>query len=349
MPISVPTRSEILARVLSDIRLETGADPLRRSPERAFGVALMGQSRGLYGVLDWVLAQMFADTADEPYFWRWAAIFGIVQKAAVSWQGTLTATGVNGSPIPAGSQLTRLDGTAYETLADATIVGGTATVTAFALVAGETGDLDIGNTLTWSSPIAGVDTDVTVASTTITGADAELAADALTRLLLRLRTPPSGGGTGDYVRWALEVTGVTRAWEFSLFFGPNSVGVAFVRDKDVGSIVPDSGERAVVQAYLRTKRPVAANVEVLTLVEMPVNITITDLEPDTGAIRTAVQASLADFFAREASPGEPIALSRLDAAISTAAGEISHVLTLPSTPPSPTALQMPVLGMITYV
>lgn len=349
MPYQIPTRSEILARILADFRLETGADPLRRSPERGLAVALMGQSRGQYGVLEWVFRQMFVDSADEPIFWRWAAIYlNEAQKPAVAWQGTGTAIGVNGALIEADSTLTRLDGQEYKTVVDATISGGEAALQLIASGASAASHLDAGQVLTFSSPIPNVDPDVTIASTITSGADAEDADDALVRLLLRLRTPPSGGGPHDYERWALEVPGVTRAWEFPLWGGPNTVGLAFVRDDDEDTIIPDADERAEVQTYVDSVAPVTVDVIVLTLDDMPVDITITNLTPDTPAVRAAIETSLLDFFAREAEPGATLPLSRLDAAISAASGEVSHVMTQPSTAPVATALQMPVLGDITY-
>ena len=54
------------------------------------------------------------------------------------------------------------------------------------------------------------------------------------------------------------------------------------------------------------------------------------LSPDTPAIRAAVQAELADFFARESEPGGTLWLSRINEAISLAEGEFRHVLELPS-------------------
>lgn len=345
---TIPTRSEILARVLADFRVETESDPLRRSPERALCVALMGQSRGLYGVLEWLLRQLDPTTSDDIIFWRWAAIHGVFQKPATQWQGIGIAEGTEGTLIPGGSALTRPDGQEYTTIADATITEeGAVEIMLLATSPGANAALE--GEATFSSPIPGVEPVVEITTTTIAGADVESREEAQDRFLFEMANQPSGGGPGDYERWAKEVAGVTRAWEFPLHDGPNTVGVAFVRDNDVGTNIPDSGERAQVQTYLESKAPITASPVVLTLTPLEVDIEISLLNPDTTAVRNAIQASLEDFFSRNARPGATLPLSQINAAISAAPGEVSHVLTEPIFAPVATELQMPVLGTVSYV
>lgn len=354
MPFVQPTRAQILADIKADMRLELGVDPLRRSVEYALARALTSQSKGQYGFLHWVFRQCFADSADSDIFWRWARIFGIDQKASTPWQGLVRFTGVDGTDIPALTQVVRSDGQTYETDALATVgedVSGYVDVACSAVADsyGSTGNNDNGQPL--SLTLLDVDSECTVQSTTHTGSDLEDAEDGLVRLLERLRTPPSGGGPGDYVRWALEVDGVTRAWEFPLLYGPNTVGVAFVRDDDgVGAaIIPDLAERAAVLAHLQDTAPITVDVRVIELAALTVNIQISELDPDTVAVQDAIEISLTDFFTREAEPGVTLALSRISAAISGADGEADHVLDVPATAPMATTAQMPVLGTITYV
>ena len=51
------------------------------------------------------------------------------------------------------------------------------------------------------------------------GADEQSDLLLLQRVLARLRQPPHGGADFDYIRWALEVPGVTRAWVYPLELG----------------------------------------------------------------------------------------------------------------------------------
>lgn len=336
------------------MRLELGVDPLRRSVETALMKAQMGQSSDQYGYLTYIFRQLFPDSADEFYFWRWAGIYGVDQKPATSWTGTATATGTPGTIIPASRSFTQSDGSTYTlTNGPVTIDGGGEAdleLEVDAAYAGADSNLDTGQTLQFTSPLAGADSSVTITDTTHTGSDVETSTEGLARLLLELRSPPSGGGPGDYVRWALEVDGVTRAWEYANLEGPNTVSVAFVRDDDgTGSdILPDSDERAAVLAHIQSVAPITVAVSVITLSALLVDVTISVLSPDTSAVRTAVETSLADFFSREPEPGTPIQLSRLDSAISNADGEVSHTMTVPAAAVTSTTAQMPILGTVTY-
>ncbi len=350
-----PTRSEILARIRAAVRLELGIDPLRRSVEYALMRAQMGQSSDQYGYLSYIFRQLFPDTADEFYFWRWAGVYGVDQKAATAWTGTATATGTPGAVVPASRTFTRGDGATFTlTNGPVTLDGGgegALELEADAAYAGSDSNLEDGQTLQFASPVLNIDPSITITDTTHTGSDIEDAVDGLARLLQHLRTPPSGGGPGDYERWALEVAGVTRAWEYANLEGPNTVSVAFVRDDDGtgAAIIPDSGERAVVLAHLQEVAPITVTVYVIELSALAVDVTVSGLTPDTSAVRTAIETSLADFFSREPEPGTTIALSRLDSAISNADGEVSHTMTVPASAVTSTTAQMPILGAVTYV
>ncbi len=351
MALDTPTLQAIITRARADFRSETGIDPLRRSIESALIRALAGMARGLYGFLSWIFRQTSPATADETYGWRWAAIWDVVQKPATAWEGTVTFTGVDTTNVPSGTVLTRSDGYEYETTVGGNIgddVSGELTVAAIArsTFEGFTGNNEDGAVLTLATPIADVASEVTVASTTNAGEDLETWADGLVRLLERIQGQGDGGTTGFYVNAALEVSGVTRAWEYSVSGG--SVDVAFVRDNDgTGSaILPDSTERDEVQDAVQAAAPITVTIGVVTLTANTVNFDMS-ATPNTSAVRSAIKAELQDFFVREAEPGVTLDLSRINAAISSAAGETSHVLVSPAADVTSTASQMPILGTVT--
>ena len=62
------------------------------------------------------------------------------------------------------------------------------------------------------------------------GSDAETDESLRARVLRRIQKPPQGGAGYDYVAWALEVPGVTRAWVYPAEMGLGTVTVRFVRD-----------------------------------------------------------------------------------------------------------------------
>ena len=174
----------------------------------------------------------------------------------------------------------------------------------------------------------------------------------LGRLLARIRTPPKGGGPGDYEGWALEVEGVTRAWESPNHFGLGTVALFFVLDNQAGTIIPNPAKIAEVQTYLDGKAPItvggnAGHVYAMAPTESPINPTIS-VTPDTTAIRAAVEAELEDMLYREAEPGGTIYLSQIREAISLAEDEQYHTLTLPAADHAAPAGYLPTLGTVTW-
>ncbi len=161
----------------------------------------------------------------------------------------------------------------------------------------------------------------------VSGADQEDIEAFRTRFLERLLAPPHGGNATDYVAWAKEVAGVTRAWCYPLEGGAGTVTVRFVRDNDAG-LIPDSGEVAAVAAHIATVSPVTAVVTVAAPVADAVAFSL-HIVPDTTATRAAVTAELADLLLRTASPAGTVPLSAIRTAIGTAAGITDYTLTTP--------------------
>jgi uncharacterized phage protein gp47/JayE len=335
-------RSEVAARL-------PGADPaLRRSVVMVLAEAMAGLAHHQYGYLDFIARQVIPDTAGGEYLDRWCRMFGLQRKPATAAGGSVTFTGTDGTPIALGTRLTRGDGVTYATTQAGTIAAGTATIAAAAEAAGEGGNVVAGAALTLMTAIPGLLGTVTVAAGGLTGGGGEEAdAPLRERLRSRMGTPPAGGAAHDYVAWALAVPGVTRAWVFPLARGAGTVDVAFVMDGRV-NIIPTAGDVADVQAAVDAQRPVTADVLVYAPVAAPLAITITGLTPDNAAIRAAVEAELAAAIRRDSAPGGTIRRSRLIEAISRAAGESHHTLTIPAADVTHAVGQIPVLGTVTY-
>jgi uncharacterized phage protein gp47/JayE len=291
------------------------------------------------------------DTAEVEFMTRWADIYGLTRKAAVQATGDIEISGVATTAVPLGTVWQRADGVQYTQDAGAVIGGGGTVVTAVTAVVGALeGNADSGTTVSLVTPIAGVDSDATVEADGLSGGtDTETDAELLVRLLARLRTPPKGGGPGDYVNWALEVSGVTRAWEIAEWLGPGTVGVTFVRDNDGAgaAIIPSAGEVTTVQTYIDTVRPITAAVTVFAPTPVAFNRTMS-VTPDTTAVRTAVDTELEDYLLRVAEPGVTLLLSQINEAISLAEGETDHVLTVPAANVTHAAYEIPIDGTTTW-
>lgn len=352
MPFTRPTLTTLLSRARSDIqtRLDGSVASLRRTFESVISKSIQGAAHELHGHLVWISKQSIPDTAEAEIMSRWASIFNINRSSATKASGTVDITGSNGSTCPDATEWQTNDGTIYIQDGDATIAGGGATITVEAEVAGADGNQDVGTTLSLVSPVAGIDSDGTVSGSGLTGGiDEESDASLLDQLLIRLRNPPSGGGPGDYENWALEVAGVTRAWQIANGDGLGTVVLYFVMDDKVGTIIPDAGEVSDVQDYLDEVAPVIADVNVYAPSAVAVDFTIA-VTPDTAAVRAAVEAELEDYITTNAKADgtSTFYLSQLNERISLATGETDHTMTVPAVAPTFAIGEIAIMGTVTW-
>lgn len=351
MAFQRPTPTQLIERIQQDFvsRLSLVGGVLRRSVVAVLSRVIAGGAHELHGFLEFLSRQVFPDTSELEYLERQGALYGINRKAAEFATGDVEFSGNDGTLIPTGTVLQRSDGARYETQADGTIASGVVTVAAEALTAGDDGNADELVVLTLVSPIAGANSTATVETGGLSGgADQESDDDLRQRILDRLRFAPQGGAEQDYVTWATEVPGVTRAWVFPGELGAGTVTVRFVRDDDA-SIIPDGAEVTAVQEYIEERRPVTAQVTVVAPVAVPLNFTI-EITPDTTATRAAVESELRDLLNRdEIVPGGTILLSQIFTVIGIAEGVTDFEVTVPAANVTHTTGQMPTFGVITWV
>jgi uncharacterized phage protein gp47/JayE len=313
----------------------------------------------LYEYLSYQSEQLFAARADTDGLEAIADEYGLSRKAAVAATGDATATGTNGTTIPAATELQTLSGEKYTVDSDAVIALGVATMALTASVAGTDGNESAGTTLTFVSPIVGVNTEATVDSGGIIGGLEEETDDELReRVLARKRNPPHGGSEYDFEAWALEYPGVTRAWTFKEYQGIGTIGLTFAMDNST-PYIPVEATRDLVKAYIiehedpATGRTIGIPVTaepgffVFEITETLLNMNIT-VYPNTTAVQNAIVAELEDFFLREGGPGETIRLSRLSEAISLADDEEYHNMTSPVADITVGQSEIYALGTVTF-
>lgn len=349
MSYTRPALADLIAQAEGDIESRLpGADAkVRRTNLNVLARVLAGAVHGVYGFVAWLARQVMPDTADAEYLDRWASIWLTVPRVAAEFAaGQVTMTGTNGTVVPTGTVLQRSDGVRFETTAAGTVASGSVTLNIQAQEAGQGGNTAAGVAMSLVSPVSGLGASGVVAGGAITGgADAE-SDDALrARLLARIRNPPMGGSEADYIAWALEVPGVTRAWVYTGLAG--EVWVIFVRDNDL-SIIPDAAEVLAVQTYIDARRPVTALFEARAPIPQPINFTM-HVVPDTPTVRANVEAELADLFLRDAVPGGVLPISRIREAVSLADGEQDSTITVPAADVVTAPGYMATLGAITWV
>lgn len=343
MPFERPTVQTIINRIQADLESRLTTAQLRRSNAKVYARVMAGASHSLNGFIEFIAKQMFFDTAEAEYLDRWGSIYGLRRKQASKATGTVQfAFSGDEVEIPIGTLVQSESGQQYETKSES--IEGSATVTA--LIAGESGNVDSGDTLTLVSPLSGVKSSATTLGIS-GGADIESDEDLRSRLLARVRETPHAGTKADYEAWALEVSGVTRAWACPLELGDGTVVVRFVCD-DLEDIVPTGEMIQHVQEYIDALRPVTARVSVLPPTISRVDFTIADLEPENDAVKARIKEALVALFQRESTPGGRIYLSHIRAAISSAAGETDHKLVAPTEDVIPASGALLTVGEITW-
>ncbi len=345
MAFDRPTLRELITQMTTDAEREAGAKQLRQSNLRVLPKVFAYACHGLYGFITWILKQLFPDTAEKQFLERQASIQGIYRRAASKATGTLTVSYTEGATLPVGTIFMADDQTRYETTAEPEV--GSYTVPVQCLEVGTIGNREAGQTYTLVSPVVGVDAEA-VGSEMAGGAEAESDESLRKRLLFRLQNPPRGGAKEDYIAWAEEVPGVTRAWCFPKEQGIGTVVVRFATDGMTEDGIPTSGMVQIVSDYIAEVAPVTATPYVVAPVAKPVNFRIKDLIPDSESVRAQVEAELKSLFIKEAHPGEALKLTHIQQAISSAAGEDDYELLEPTADVPADSTQLLVVGEVTY-
>lgn len=343
MSFSRPSLSTLRSRIAADVsgRLLDGSPLRSRSVLSVLVYVWAGACHLMYGALQWYFSQFWIKTAEKEYLERKASTWGITRKAGARAVGQVTFSG--SGIVPAGSVLRNDSGLLFTVDADVSVPG-TGVVTASET--GSASNLERGETLTLVQAVAGVSGSAVVVSMT-GGVDAETDDELRNRVLAALRNPPMGGSAADYVTWALEVPGVTRAWCYPLYLGLGTVGLSFVCDGQDDSPLPDEEMVRRVQEYIEERKPVTADVMVFAPRAVPVDIRLR-IVPDTSAVREAVKAELHDLFTREAEPGVTLLKSHIDEAVSITSGEEDHLLLEPAVNIVPASGELPVLRNVTF-
>lgn len=358
MAYDKPTVEELIDQQFADLlALLQEADPsLRDSKVEIFAKVMGGGLNGGYSYLDYILKQLFPDTADEEYAGKWGTTKNLPELEALQSDGTVLMTGNEGSGCSIGDELRRDDGVLFETTESKVIpVGLSVSVAVQATDSGTLGNTNVGELLTFTSVPPGVNSQVTVEDMT-GGTNDETPEEYTERVIQSFRFPARGGADYDYEAWSKESTDVSDAWVKSYHPSINPDAVLqgdvllyFMMYDTYSDGIPQAGDVADVQAYVDDRRPTAMGdflAKAPTKEELDMTISIS---PDTSQGRTEVEAQLADFIQRTAEPNGVLRISNINESISRALSVDYHTVTVPAgdaTPALPANIFS--LGTITW-
>lgn len=329
MSLTPLTVEDINTALISQIETEIGQTiPLLPVAfVRVVAKAIAGVVVLLYKYGGFMFLQMFVSTAsDQPTevngvvvtpLTEWGRLVGAGDPVpAVAAQLTATVTVINqtGNPIPIGTPLTN-DATGVVYLTTTAVLRDAATkvidITASSDQAGgdgagTIGNLDNGAIVTFSNPIPDVVLDAVIASTVVTGEDAEPTVQYRQRVIDRFQKRPQGGALVDYEIWAEEAAGIVNAYPYTGDL-PGTVEV-FCEADTVSSGSPDGIPTApqltaalasidLDVAGRATRRPANALATTHAITRRPFDIEVIGLDaPDPTATELAITDGMTTEF-----------------------------------------------------
>ncbi|HDF2355519.1 baseplate J/gp47 family protein [Raoultella ornithinolytica] len=332
-----------------------------------------------YAYLDYIALQTNPFTATDEWLAGWMALKQTYRKAATASQSSsVEATGTSGARLPAGTVLNRSDGYQYVTDAEL-IIGagkkGTTTITAIlpdltddSTGGGSNGNADAGTILTLDANVSGVDNSLTLVDPATGGADIEGVEDFRQRGLLAYQNPPQGGSDADYKKWALAVSGVTRAWIKRRGMGVGSVVIYIMCDgndttnngfptgtdgvsslEDWG-VIKATGDQGRVADYIYPLQADTAIIYVCSPIKKIVDLTISGIPDASSETIQAITDAINLLFFDNGNPdgSGKIYLSDVNGVLSQVEGSTGYVLESPTQNIVLDTGELPLLGEVNF-
>jgi len=325
MALNTPTTQEISDTIVNQISasISQTIPLLPLAFTRVLAKVLAGVYILLFKYIGWNFLQEFVRTAS----FQQTTILGQTLTPLVEW-GRLIGLGDPDASTPAelviditvttqvgsllaGTQLTsNKNGVTYLLLSavalDAATVQGT--IRASTDVDGNTdtgtaGNLDPADVVSFVNPIDNVERDTAVASTSVTGADAETEAAYRQRVIDRFSQQPQGGAGVDYVIWGTSVSAIINIYPYKGTPGYVDVYAEANTDIDPDGI-PTAGQLTDVETAitydeegLQTRKPVNVFLNVYAITRKGYTVTVTGLTVDDPAtVQANVTSAVEDYF-----------------------------------------------------
>jgi len=228
----------------------------------------------------------------------------------------LSVTGVAGSVLRSDLTFKSNDdalnaGQVYVLDTEYTLTGTADEIEVRSIGAGVLYNLSVGNNLTITEPVIGVDKTVTVSEVVTQSTAGETEELYRQAILNAIQLEPQGGAKSDYRIWSGDAQGVRLIYPYVRDGEAGTIDIyveATLIDSEDGKGTPGT---AILNAvadvidfdpdvtkpdYERARRPMQANVEVSAITLIPVDVTITGLNEDSASVQTAIESSLIDLI-----------------------------------------------------
>lgn len=321
---TIPTLSLLYDQALADLQTEMGITlpVFGKLFLRPLAAVMAAKQKLYYLALGDIQKNIFVDTADSEANGGTLERFGVVKLnrrpfPARAGQYVITLTGTTGSVIAARTTWLSDDsssnpGQLYILDADHTMAASSDTITVRATQAGIGSRLLVGDTLTATAPIAGVQRAAVVAAEAVEPLAAEDTEAYRAKAIQAYRLEPQGGAVTDYRLWSYDAQGVQQTYPYAHSGDSCQIDVyieATVADSTDGRGTPTNTILAAVadaieldpdttkSIYDRGRRPLGVfMVNCKPITPLNVDITISGLGATTAeqnTIRTALRDAIA--------------------------------------------------------
>jgi hypothetical protein len=320
--ITIPTINQLYTGILADLEAEyeITIPVFGKNFLRAFAAVQAAKLKIFYLMIGMIQKNLFVDTADSEANGGTLERFGRVKLgrnpfAATSGQYTIQVTGTVGSIIPASSTFKSNDdalnpGKLFVLDVDFTLESSPDTITLRALEAGTDSKLSVGDNLTATAPISGVNKSAAVTVESVAPVSAEGIEVYRGKIIESFRLEPQGGAATDYRLWATDAVGVKQTYPYASSGNANEIDIyveATPEDSTDGKGTPSStilnnvgdviefDPDTSLDISQRGRRPLGVfAVNTLPVVPLDVVITITGFSGLTTAIQNLIESALTD-------------------------------------------------------
>lgn len=263
--INLPTLLQLQTGILGDLQTEYGVNisDKQKVALKAIADTQAGKLWQFYKVVAFTQKNIWPDTADTEANGGTLERFGRVRLGRnpyqpVSGQYTVSVSGSAGVVIPGQTTVAKANDTAlnpgvlYVLDNSYTMPGTTGSILLRCLTAGESGKLNVGDTLTLTSPVALLSSTLTVTSETVQPLNGETIEDYRSKILNSFQLEAQGGAATDYRIWAADAQGEREVYVYAKS-GETNANNIFVEANVADSI---DGKGTPTQAILDAVRNV---------------------------------------------------------------------------------------------
>ncbi len=328
MSLITPTTKQINDTLIAQLEssLNQTIPLLPKAFNRVLAKALAGVFILLYKYGGFIFLQMFVSTASAKEteingqlltpLTEWGRLIGVGDPVAATNAELIVDIPVeiqSGSLI-SGSQLVNAEnGVTYITIGDVLLDAPTVQATIRAVSdqsggggKGAIGNLQVGAVVSFANPLSNVSRNTTVASQTVTGANAEDTEVYRQRVIDRFQQRPQGGALADYKQWSEEVAGILNAYPYTSDC-PGQVDV-YIEATAESSGSPDGIPTTIQleevldninfnQSGLANRRPANALANTFAIERTPFDTLVAGLVVDNpGQVQADITSAIEEYF-----------------------------------------------------